>query len=669
MPTAELPVLDVSFVVNIHGGRNFLARTMRSLEASAMAARAAGLGIELLFALDRSPAETVAWAQAYRPENFDRFRIERFDNGSLGLSRQQGLEAARSEYIQFCDEDDLISSNTTLAMHETARAAGPRTIVVPEYLFGFGALDVLAHYAGTDLISPLSFIAQHPFVSRIFVHRSIAEHVRYGDVPLAGGYAYEDWHFNATAVAAGFAFRPAPSTVLFYRHRPQGMLAGMNAASTRQIPPTPLFEPATYIRTCRESYYRRRLGQIPQVDPAELRSRFLDDPAIKELVLEANRIDPAVDPARIEAAPVMSNLVGDFALGEAYFQACRLVGNERFTDVVVATEIGPASPQRHCLDVCSALAGTRAGIRTLVLLHRPDASDDLPRERPPGTVLIDLASLWPGLNADQVDTIALRLMEATAPAARLHLTANPFARRFFGKYKAVLTGLRAIFYRTDDPVRPFAGGRVRQGEAFDFLSEHLESFSLVVADNDALIGSDRQRLDRSPEKWCRLYRTGGALPAPVAATHRVLAIEPSREAHGLDFARVGRHASAGLRPIRIDTAAGWVSLESLAAYDALLISEADALDYSFYWQVLAAGVAIVAPASAPALEAVGETGAGILFEPDLNDADTEAALADALREIYATDETALTYRLRAHEQFTRRHLWPSFEKQVGELFA
>src|SRR5829696_8062866 len=148
MSLDDLPVLDVSLVVNIHGGRNFLARTMRSLEKGALRARAAGLTVELLFALDRSPAETVAWAEGYRPGNFDRFRIEHLDNGTLGLSRQQGLEAARAEYVQFCDEDDLVSSNTALAMHETARAAGPRTIVIPEYLFGFGAVDVLAHYSG-----------------------------------------------------------------------------------------------------------------------------------------------------------------------------------------------------------------------------------------------------------------------------------------------------------------------------------------------------------------------------------------------------------------------------------------------------------------------------------------------------------------------------------------
>jgi hypothetical protein len=667
MSPDDLPILDVSLVVNIHGGRNFLARTMRSLETSAMVARASGLTVELLFALDRSPPATVAWAEAYRPENFDRFRIERFDNGSLGLSRQHGLEAARSEYVQFCDEDDLVSSNMTLAMHEAARAAGPRTIVVPEYLFGFGVIDVLAHYAGTDLVSPLIFIAQHPFVSRLFVHRGIIEHVRYRDVRIGSGYAYEDWYFNATALAAGFGFRPAHGTVLFYRHRPQSMLASMNTVSTRQIPPTPLFEPATYIRICRESYYRRQTGDIPQVDPEALRRRFLDSPLVQEFILDANRIDPAVDPTRIATAPVMSNLVGDHALGEAYFEACRLVGRERFTDVVLVTDVGPFTTERQCLDVVSALAVTRPGVRTLLLLDRPEASGELPHGMPVNAVLVDLASLRPGLSPDQIDTIGLRLIEATAPAARLHLTASPFAMRFFGKYRNLLGGLSAIFYRTDDPVQPFAGAGIRRGAAFDFISEHLEGLSLVVADNDALIGFDRERIDRSPEKWRRLYRAGGALPIPEAPTRRVLAIQPTRRSKELDFGRIGLQASDGLRPIEIDTDARLPPFGELAAYDALLVPEADGLDYSSYWLALGASLAVVAPAGPAGLEAIGESRAGIPFEPQFDVAATETALANALRQIYATDETALAFRLRAHEQFTQRHLWPSFEKAVREI--
>jgi hypothetical protein len=598
------------------------------------------------------------------PVSFDRFRIERLDNGSLGLSRQQGLVAARAHYVQFCDEDDLVSSNMTLDMYAAARAADSRTIVIPEYLFGFGAVHVLAHYCGTDRISPLIFLAQHPFVSRIFVHRSIAEHVRYRDVPIGSGYAYEDWTFNATAVAAGFDFKPAPDTVLFYRHRGQSMLASMNRGSTRQIPPTPLFEPAMYMRVCREDYYRRQTGEVPQVNLEVLRRRFLDNPLLQEFVCEANRIDPAVDLAPIASAPIMSNLVGDYALGEAYFEACRIVGRERFTDVVLTTEVGPFTAQRQGRDVASALAATRSGIRTLILLHRADAASET-GEMALNSVLLDLASLRPGLSADQIDTIGLRLIEATAPAARLHLTANSFAMRFFGKYRKVLGHLSSIFYRTDDPVRRLAGSYIRSGGAFDFLSEHLEGLSLIVTDNDALIAFDRERIDRSPEKWRRLYRAGGALPVPRLVTRRVLAMRPVREA--IDFDRIGRLVSEGREPITIEVAEVAPSLAALADYDVLIVSEVDALDYSTCWLALSAGVAMTAPASSAGTEATSGH-AGVLFEQKGDATSTEEVLAEALRTIYASGKTALAFRRRARELFDRRHLWPAFESGVREIF-
>jgi glycosyltransferase involved in cell wall biosynthesis len=247
MNDSDLPLVDVSMVVNIHAGASYLLRTMRSLEASAQVARAAGLRIELLLALDRSPPDTRSWVESYRSDAFDRIRILHLHNGSLGLSRQQGLEAARATYIQFCDEDDLVSSNTTLECYSTAVRCGRGTIVVPEYLYGFGNTHLLAVYEGTDHIPALAFLTQHPYVSRVFLHHDIAEHVQYIDVRLGAGYAYEDWYFNATALAAGCHFAVASGVILFYRHRTNSLSANMTSQSARLIPPTPLFEPRTYL--------------------------------------------------------------------------------------------------------------------------------------------------------------------------------------------------------------------------------------------------------------------------------------------------------------------------------------------------------------------------------------------------------------------------------------
>jgi Glycosyl transferase family 2 len=670
MPDSDLPVLDVSFVVNIHAGRNYLARTMQSLERAAEVAREAGLRVELMFALDRSPSSTAAWVEAYVPKAFDRTRIVAFDHGSLGLSRQAGLDLARAEYVQFCDEDDLISANTTVVCHRTALIHGPRAIVIPEYSFAFGAVHFLAHYAGTDVVSPLAFMAQHPFVSRLFVHRGIGDSVRYQDVRLSAGYAYEDWHFNATAVAAGYEFRAAPNTVIFYRHRATSLLLGMNITSTRQIPPTPLFEPATYLRACGPSFRRRQVEREAPADVDRIRSRFLHHPATREAVLDANAIDPAIDPKRIEDLPVLPNQHGDLSLGEAYYRACRLVGSLRFTDVVLAADMTPGGADGAALDLVSALARLREDNETLILLDSASAEVERPHERPANSLTIDLASLGPAVTRDQMDTISLRLIEASAAGCRLHLSDNAFARRFFRRYRSVLGSLTVVLHRSDDPIEAFADRSVRRGEAFDFLSEHLDDVHLVLADSDALAAYDRARIDRSPEKWKRLYR----LAAPVQAdaddgpSRRVVAIRPTGRLWQLDLARALAQLDGLSSPVTIDVVTTLPDTAGLLGYDAVLLLDPDAVGYQRLTQALAAGVAIIGPAAGAVAEAVSDGDNGLLFDPEADVPGGKAAVAAAVRKLYA-DGLVVSLRRRARALIESRHGRAVYDAAVADLFA
>jgi glycosyltransferase involved in cell wall biosynthesis len=179
---------DITLVVNIHSGTSYLARTMLSLEEAARYAVALGIQCELLFIMDRSPAETLAWAKAYRSDAFATRNMIEVDNGSLGLSRNDGLNAACGEIILFCDEDDLISYNLIAEFYFTATSSGPQTVVVPEYLLVFGARFHASRYFGSGVYSPLQFISDHPFTSRICIHRSVVEKTR-GPHPVLTGQA------------------------------------------------------------------------------------------------------------------------------------------------------------------------------------------------------------------------------------------------------------------------------------------------------------------------------------------------------------------------------------------------------------------------------------------------------------------------------------------------
>ena len=249
--------VDLTLVVNIHSGTNYLARTMLSLEEAARYAGALGIRCELLFVMDRSPPEAIAWVEDYRSDAFASRKIIKVDNGSLGLSRNDGIDTARGGIVLFCDEDDLVSYNIVAEFYVRSKAGGPRTVVVPEYFLVFGARFYTSRYFGSGVYSPLLFIADHPFTSRICIHRSVAESIRYADVRLSSGFAYEDYHFNSKLAALGFTFDAAPNTIVFYREKSQSLLQSMRSISTRQIPPTPLFEPPTYLSVCASDFARR----------------------------------------------------------------------------------------------------------------------------------------------------------------------------------------------------------------------------------------------------------------------------------------------------------------------------------------------------------------------------------------------------------------------------
>src|SRR5262245_55165691 len=117
---------DISLVLNIYDGTKYLRRTLWSLEEASDYARDFGVRTELVFIMDRSPPEACSWARAYQSGSFDRVEYVEVDNGSLGLSRNDGVRASHGEVIYFCDEDDLVSFNSVYEHYSCAKSFGER---------------------------------------------------------------------------------------------------------------------------------------------------------------------------------------------------------------------------------------------------------------------------------------------------------------------------------------------------------------------------------------------------------------------------------------------------------------------------------------------------------------------------------------------------------------
>lgn len=557
LPDSARPAFDVSLVINVHRGRSFLARSMLSFEEAARFARLDGLRIEAVFVLDRSDPATANWVESYHSHLFDAIRVEAVDNGSLGLSRDQGLRLARGEYVLFGDEDDLISYNTIIESYRIATKGGPRCIVVPQYLFGFGTKHVLAAYFESRRVSPLAFFSFHPYVSRIFAHNSIKQNARFIDVPLTSGYAYEDWHFNATVYSQGYEFKSAPDTILFYRHR-AGLLQNMNVISARQIPPTPLFEPATYLRICANAALASERATGGGQFLEEVRHGFLESPVIQALVEAARRIDPAIDLSHMKTAPVMSNTVGDLIPGAAYLQACKIVGASTFTDVLLADTTLPKEDVAHVTNVLTAIAARESNFKLLVV--DPSQTDRAAAawSSIPGAVTIRLAELNPGLEADGYDAIALRLIEHTAATSRLFLTPCTFSQRLLTKFGKLLSKNRKYCFQFDKLSQLDVAADIPTSDEFQFLSDHLDLFDAVLSCNKRISDFSRFRLDRSADKWQVLWRQRSSnttlkSSAELPPTYRILLLNSGEIRKRQDLPSIlSRHLGNADSRIHID---------------------------------------------------------------------------------------------------------------------
>ena len=346
----------LSVVLNVHREAPYLMRTLLSLQEAVDFAASYGLSTELVVVLDRPDERTSRWVAGFDFATFAAHRVISVSNGSLGPSRNDGVAAASSDFIMTCDADDLISFNMVATMYLKAQEVGSNALVFPHYILAFGDNPHLAEYFGDGVYSKLAFMSYHPFMSRVLAHRTAFLDSPYVDVSLSDGFAFEDWHFNATAVARGLTLHVAPATVLYYRQRHSGLLKAANAVSVNQIPASLLHQPEVYRSRCAIDYARFRNGETPGRPGTEIRTAFLGNRMILEASRAANMIDAAIDISLVEHRPALSNLDGALDLGAAYYEVSGLLMGRTFTDVVLLPFLTTGGGEKYILSVLDALA-------------------------------------------------------------------------------------------------------------------------------------------------------------------------------------------------------------------------------------------------------------------------------------------------------------------------
>lgn len=236
---------SVSVIVTGHREGALAHHTMRSVAHAVADAKAHGLDVELVCALDRADDSTrdffteALGASGYFVGLCGTSLIE-VDHGDPGLARNAAVEVARGRFVAVMDADNLISSNWLVAAVAQLNDDPNTTVVHPEHLITFGARHVIWPQIPSDApgFQIGAFYAFNYWDSCSLAARDLYRTYPYQ--PSGSTFGPEDWHWNTVTAAGGVRHTVAPETALFYRVKHQGSRNQQVQPAGRPLNRTPL---------------------------------------------------------------------------------------------------------------------------------------------------------------------------------------------------------------------------------------------------------------------------------------------------------------------------------------------------------------------------------------------------------------------------------------------
>ena len=565
----------------------------------------------------------------------------------------------------------------------------------------FGVDYFVLRYFDDAVVESADFVYGHPYTLR-FIRRNAFENLQFLDLRLSKGFAYEDWHLNCELRARGYRFRIAPKTLFFYRQREGSLLRQANAMSVRQIPHSTLFDPNHFVRIVEaERLARNEVDFLRRRAEARIcvpRDELLGDATSMELVTAAVQIDPGINLYMIERGSNWTNVFPDQHWGHSFFDVCRLVRSEKFTDVFLLPWLIAGGADRFILDVMTSLQELEASANFLVISGESIAKyakhtwlHKLPKQ----SVFLDIYNFFPSLSEDERDLLALRTILACGDGVRLHLKQSGFVNRIINKFSHCLGAFKAIFYRFSDQ-RYVRGGEVFElGWGFDFISNHLPQLGLLVTDHERIANSDRLRFGVEQQKWQCLYAKFLSKPprGDVKPSMRLLWVSRvCAEKRPKLLAGIASVASRLLPGISIDAYGAPESGVDLSTtfggaealryrgkfhdFDELKPEAYDALIYTTRFdglpivvlEAMSWGLPVIAPDVGGLAETVMDGKTGYLL-PDLQDDDALcAAYAQAIQRLYEDWSATMAMGQAAQELIRQRHSPGAYKRRVAEIF-
>ena len=480
----------LSIVLNLHNEARYLRRTIASLRDAISFALVTRLNVELIVILDRPDKFTQSVLQDI-DLSFVPYRIAVVDHGSLGLSRNAGVALAEGEYVAFADADDLVSFNFFSACYEIVKKT-PDAGVFPEYLLAFGARCHLVQYRDADTFSNRAFFDVNPFTSRLFIRRTILLDTPYVRTKHNGIYAYEDWHLNATLAAKNISLMVAPDAWLFYRQRPESIMAAVG--KSRRIPYSLYFSPTIY-----RSIANRPIK--PARRPRMEKQVLLQSMVVTELLHAANAIDSAINVELLHSAAHWFPPVDSTPNGDAYLEVCEVLSHTNYDHVALVSFVsttGAVSTRGKSDFLVKSLSKLQSdqdgNARLLVLGGEAYKDDALSQLTTKNCDFLDLYEIAKRRGADVLQ-LALRTIQSVVPGAQLHLMPCSFAMNYFSMYGKTDDDQVVFFYAPNSECVHLNGRAFIESEIDSFIADSGAELDQIMSDSLIELGRIKRMAD------------------------------------------------------------------------------------------------------------------------------------------------------------------------------
>ncbi len=687
---------DIAIILTVHDDARYLRRTLDSLEQAAAYAAVSGLTTELLLVADRPSGATADWIQSYRAQSFRSARCVVVDHGDPGLSRDAGLALADTTYATFADGDDLASYNILAEMHKCLVVSDAKSVCFPNYVREFGARERVVALFDLQHVGPSAFFNYHPYNSRLMGKTALLRDFKHAPTPAGSGLAFEDWHFNNELLAAGFDFKIAKDTILFYRKSERRRNAEALSMG-RPVPPlSQLHSSRTFVAVSSMKSGLAGDQKARNLNRPHLVRSFVDSQTCRELVLAENLIEPAINVAKLRIDACATNVPARFDAAECYRKICQQLGDKVFDQVVLVPFIVNAGAEKYIFSILNEIKETRHSSRILFLsLDHWDKHAWLDR-LPAGSKFVDIRATGPDISESDLYLIMLRVIQVFAPDSLLHIKACHSAQQFLVHYGHVLAGCRFVYYRFCEMLTKSHLGWVPRADKFSFLSEHGSMLDLIVYDNNAQAVADTARLDFLASKVACIYNKTD-VPEHIADIARPFSrrllwasrLDPQKRPDIL--IKVCKAVAVALPDVHIDIwgftirEKGQVDLSGLSnatykgpydGFSALPRDQYDGIVYTSAFdgmpnivlECMADGISVIAPDVGGIAEAIGPlTGYPLPNSPD--DDELVRSYVSAVESLYANHGDAVARRKNARQHIKLVHGQARFRREVRQLFG